>query len=72
LQLADYTNYAEAAAKKLLRKCSTNWEAYSYLKERVHDAWLPESARQQVRQIIKRIGVQFHQRQEYGWSYAPV
>jgi flagellar biosynthesis chaperone FliJ len=73
LQLADYTNdYAEAAAEKLLRKCSTSWEAYSYLKERVHDSWLPESARQQVRQILKKIQVQLHQRQEYGWSYEPV
>ena len=73
LQLADYTNdYAEAAAEKLLRKCSTNWEAYRYLQDRVHDAWLPDSARQQVRQIIKKIQVQLHQRHEYGWSYEPV
>jgi flagellar biosynthesis chaperone FliJ len=73
LQLADYTNdYAEAAAEKLLRKCSISWEAYSYLKERVHDSWLPESARQQVRQILKKIQVQLHQRQEYGWSYEPL
>jgi hypothetical protein len=49
LQLTEYKNdYADAAAKKLLRKCSTSWEAYSYLKERVHDAWLPDNARQQV------------------------
>jgi hypothetical protein len=73
LQLADYKNdYAEAAAEKLLRKCSTSWEAYRYLEDRVHDAWLPESARQQVRQIIKKIQVQLHQRQEYGWAYEPV
>jgi DNA-binding transcriptional regulator GbsR (MarR family) len=73
LQLADYTNdYAEAAAEKLLRKCSTNWEAYRYLQDRVHDAWLPDSARQQVRQIIKKIQVQLHQRHEYGWAYDPV
>jgi len=73
LQLADYkTDYAEAAAEKLLRKCSTSWEAYRYLEDRVHDAWLPESARQQVRQIIKKIQVQLHQRQEYGWAYEPV
>ena len=73
LQLADYTNdYADVAAEKLLRRCSTSWEAYQYLQDRVHDAWLPESARQQVRQIIKRIQVQLHQRQEYGWAYEPV
>jgi hypothetical protein len=70
LQLADYTNdYAEAAAEKLLRKCSTSWEAYRYLQDRVHDPWLPDSARQQVRKIIKKIQVQLHQRQEYGWAY---
>ena len=73
LQLADYKNdVADMAAVKLLRKCSTSWEAYRYLKDRVHDAWLPESARQQVRQIIKKIQVQLHQRQEYGWAYEPV
>jgi hypothetical protein len=45
LQLADYKNdAADMAAEKLLRKCSTNWEAYSYLKDRVHDVWLPDSA----------------------------
>jgi hypothetical protein len=65
LQLADYTNdYAEAAAEKLLRKCSTNWEAYRYLQDRVHDAWLPDSAPQPVRQIIKKIQVQLHQQRE--------
>jgi len=42
LQLADYKNdYSCVAAEKLLRKCSTSWEAYRYLKERVQDAWLP-------------------------------
>jgi flagellar biosynthesis chaperone FliJ len=41
LQLADYKNdYSSVAAEKLLRKCSTSWEAYRYLKERVQDAWL--------------------------------
>jgi hypothetical protein len=43
-QLADYKNdVADMAAEKLLRKCSTNWEAYRYLQDRVHDAWLPDS-----------------------------
>jgi hypothetical protein len=38
----------------------------------VRDAWLPDSARQQVRQIIKRIQMQLHQRHEYGWAYQMV
>jgi hypothetical protein len=55
LQLSDYKNdVADMAAEKLLRKCSTNWGAYRYLQDRLHDAWLPESARQQVGQIIKK------------------
>jgi hypothetical protein len=36
----------------------SSWEADRYLQDRVHDAWLPDGARQQVRQIIKRIQVQ--------------
>ena len=48
-QLADYKNdYADMAAEKLFRKCSTSWEAFKYLQDRVHDPWIPESARQQV------------------------
>ena len=69
-QLADYKNdYADIAAVKLLKKCSTSWEAFKYLQDRVHDVWLPDSARQQVRQIIKKIQVQVNQRREYGWEY---
>jgi hypothetical protein len=70
LELADYKNdYADMAAEKLLRKCSTSWEAYLYLQDRVHEVWLPDSARQQVRRIIKRIQVRLHQGREYGWVY---
>ena len=70
LKLADYKNdYADVAAERLFRKCSTSWEAFQYLQDRVHDAWLPDSARQQVRRIIKRIQVQIHQSREYGWAY---
>jgi hypothetical protein len=70
LELADYKNdYADMAAEKLLRRCSSNWEAYQYLQDRVHDAWLPDGARQQVRRIIKRIQVRLHQQREYGWKY---
>jgi hypothetical protein len=56
LALADYKNdYVDVAAEKLLRKCSSSWEAYQYLRDRVHDVWLPDSARQQVRRIIKQV-----------------
>jgi flagellar biosynthesis chaperone FliJ len=70
LEIADYKNdYADVAAEKLLRKCSTSWEAYQYLQDRVHDGWLPNDARQQLRRIVKRIQVQIHQSREYGWAY---
>ena len=70
LEIADYKNdYADMAAEKLLRKCSTSWEAYQYLQDRVHDAWLPNDARQQLRRIVKRIRMQIHQSREYGWAY---
>jgi hypothetical protein len=70
LQLADYKNdLTDMAAEKLFRKCSVSWEAYCYLQDRVHDAWLPDSAQQVVRRIIKRIQVQLHQRREYSWTY---
>jgi flagellar biosynthesis chaperone FliJ len=69
LELADYKNdYADMAVEKLLRKCSASWEAYQYLQDRVHDGWLPNDARQQLRQIIKRIQVQIHQSREYGYA----
>ena len=35
----------------------------------MHDAWLPNSARQQLRQIIKRINFQIYQCREYGFAY---
>ena len=70
LEITDYKNdYADMAAEKLLWKCSTSWEAYQYLRDRVHESWLPDRARQQLRRIIKRILVQKHQSREYGWAY---
>jgi len=42
-------------AEKLLLKCSTSWDAYRYLQDRVNDPSLPDNTRQQVRQIIKKI-----------------
>lgn len=70
LEIADYKNdLADMAAEKLMRKCSTSSEAYQYLRNRVHESWLPDRARQQLRQIIKRIQVRLLQRHEYGYAY---
>ena len=70
LEIADYKNdYADMAAEKLFRKCSTSWEAFQYLQDSIHDVWLPDSARQQVPRIIKRMQVQIHQCREYGYAY---
>ncbi|MGB9370530.1 MAG: hypothetical protein WCB79_01110 [Halobacteriota archaeon] len=75
LELADYKNdYADTATENLLRTCSRNWKAYQYLQDRVHDPWLPYSARQQLRQIVRKIRVRSHQQREYrgtGIHYSP-
>ena len=69
LEIADYKNdYVDMAAEKLLRKCSTSWEAYN-TRETAHDGWLPNSARQQLRRIIKKIQVRLLQSREYGWAF---
>lgn len=66
LQLVDYKNdYADVAAEKLLRKCSRSWEAYQYLESHTHDTWLPDSTRQQLRQIINRIRMRIYQQREH-------
>jgi flagellar biosynthesis chaperone FliJ len=70
LQIAHYKNdYADMAAEKLFRKCSTSWEAYQYLRDRLHDSWIPDRARQQLRQIVKRVQWQMLQRREFGYAY---
>ncbi len=67
LKLADYKNdYTDVAAEKRLRKCSRSWEAYQYLENHEHDAWLPDSARQQLMRSINRIRVRMRQQYEYG------
>ena len=70
LEIADYKNdYADMAAEKLLRKCSTSWEAYQY-PQTAHDGWLPDSARQQLRRIIKKnTGADCFRAREYGWAF---
>ena len=70
LEIADYKNdCADMAAEKLLRKCSTSWESYQYLRDRLHDSSIPDRARQQLRQIVKRIQWQMLQRREFGYAY---
>ena len=70
LEIADYKNdFADTAAEKLFRKCSTSWVVYQYLQDRVHDGWLPDRARQQLRRILKRVQLQIHQCREYGYAY---
>jgi hypothetical protein len=70
LDFADYKNdNADMAAEKLFRKCSASWGAYQYLQDRVHEAWLPNSARFQLRRILKRIQVHMHQCREFGYAY---
>jgi hypothetical protein len=69
-EIADYTtDYSDMAVEKLFRKCSTGGESYQYLRDRVHNAWLPDSARQQLRRIIKKIGVQIQQSRGYRWAH---
>ncbi|HYC20324.1 MAG TPA: hypothetical protein VEF35_06905 [Candidatus Bathyarchaeia archaeon] len=66
-KLAGYKNdHADMEAEELLLKCSCNWTAYQYLRDRVHDAWLSESTRQQLRKIIRKMRVRSHQQREYG------
>ena len=43
LEISDLKNeYADMAARKSFRKCSTSWRACQYLRSRTHDAWPPE------------------------------
>jgi hypothetical protein len=70
LEIADYKNdYVDIAAEKLLWQRSTSWESYQYLQDRAHDGWLSNSARQQLRRIIKKIQERLLQSREYGWVY---
>ncbi len=69
-EIADYANNGqEAAAERLKRLCSCSYEAYKYLQDRVHDPWLPERARQQVRHVLLSIRARLCASQEYGWAY---
>jgi hypothetical protein len=53
LDLADRDYVTSANAyEKLMRTCSSNWEAFKYLTERVHDVSIPEKARERIHDII--------------------
>jgi len=65
LEISDRKNdYVGLAVEKLFRKCSVNWDAYQYLQTSVHDPSIPDSARQRLRRIIKKIQVRIHQNRE--------
>jgi hypothetical protein len=53
----DCRDYATAAAarKKLKRKCSHDWKAFTSTQERAHDRRIPGRARSKLRKIIRSI-----------------
>ena len=55
----DYGTSA-TAYEELKRTCSHNWEAFNYLRERVHDGRIPERARSKMREIISLIRMQIY------------
>ncbi|MGZ4865297.1 MAG: hypothetical protein ACXV5H_12065 [Halobacteriota archaeon] len=70
LEIADYKNNdQEVAVENLKRLCSQSYEAYDYLQDRAHDAWLPERTRRYVREVLLHIRMQLHAFQEYGRRY---
>ncbi|MGZ4849338.1 MAG: hypothetical protein ACXV2D_07620 [Halobacteriota archaeon] len=73
LEIADYkSNDQEMAAEELKQLCATSYAAYDYLQDRVHDAWLPENARRQIRDVLLHIRIKLHAFQEYGRTYPEV
>ncbi|MGZ4852853.1 MAG: hypothetical protein ACXV3D_06660 [Halobacteriota archaeon] len=49
LPIADHKNdYADMAAEKLFRKCSTSWQAYQYLRDRVQDSCTQGKVRRSI------------------------
>ncbi len=70
LEIADYKNNdQEMAAEQLKRLCSTSYEAYQYLQDCAHDAWLPERARFHIRNVLVDSRITLHAFQEYGRAY---
>lgn len=51
---SDYTT-SVTAYEKLKRKCSHNWQAFTYVQERVHDMRISERARNKMREIISLV-----------------
>ena len=54
LEDRDYTTSA-TACEKIKRKCSHNWEAFTYVQERVHDVRISERARNKMHEVITSI-----------------
>ena len=61
----DYATSA-TACEKLKRKCSHNWEAFTYVQERVHDVRISERARNKLHEIIASIRMQIYVKQLLG------
>ncbi len=61
----DDRNYGASATAyvELQRQCSHNWEAFSYLQERVHDAGISARARSKMREIVSLIRMQIYVKQ---------
>ena len=51
------------AYEKLKRKCLHDWEAFTYVQERVHDAGISDRARSKMHEIISLIRMQIYVKQ---------
>ena len=54
LEDRDYATSA-TACEKLKRKCSHNWEAFTYVQEQVHDVRISERSRNKMHEVITSI-----------------
>ncbi len=67
LEIANYkSNGQEMAAEELKRLCITSYTAYNYLRDRVHDAWLPARTWGRVRDILLYIRTKLYAFEQYG------
>ena len=62
LEERDYVTSANAC-EKLKRKCSQDWETFTYVQERVHDVRISERARNKMHEIIASIRMRVYVKQ---------